>query len=1247
MNTTFHIIRKDLRFNRWALLLWLTAVLTHFAFRCMQIKDPDWGGRALASSSRLDHIILFALPLMIIPFLMQADAYRRRYAFWQSLPISKTRLLLAKAITLLSVFILLPMAFEITYYFLAGLETVLWSSLKIWLYLHVPLVLIAYFLCYLTPGWKSYFCLMLPVAAVGMKIVVASIVNYPKSAFLPHPNAANIHNIIEAPAGITFQIDEKTARIRHSYFRKKVQNVPEKYMIESVIRPSVQMQLRDLPADHVIWDLSNDIIMKSGKKEHKNLFILSFGQQDSLSMFHSGGEAITHSGAMMPPSILGEKSARNTFLMTLIANRGYAVPMEDIPDDGIVLEGFISLQLAKKIVVHEMPYGVASEWRQGLHAIKVPQSNHDPSSMKLDVNVTLESIISDEDLQDPSTPFPPNGAIFMTVEHERRPLNYKIQQYVRRDWYVYPEGLTDISRYRKRSKAGRQLSVTESRDQRPGQLALLRFQDEENEAKNWKIKAITYEPQGTIKYPFSLRIAKPLNAIKPQIQPDELPPEQIPLATQLKKIDTIDAQHHLRELERILGKLDSSDISRNEQSLYPALQKIFAADAAYVIKSLKDAADKEVYTQKENEMYEYNTFQWAEYKSPLPAFWQRVNGFLTTAVREEHKILILENLHPIVDQTSLLTRMEWRKEAAPIIAKILLNERMPQCWAYLFESFPSPETHQALLKQMQLGNRSVTRVIQWIEQIPEPELQKEAAAEFWETAVRHTNSLESLRLPLLIALKYGVEVAPRDMSRLIKADGWQSSDDQPAVDRTWLSLLQILALYSECPTDLNEGKKWMILNGRDLRWNASALRFELFSGDAKSLPNIDESIWGKIVNPIGVGRFEPLANTNALRVTSSAYPADYTTDDFLRRFSPRLMRDVKGDFTAQVTIFPEFSPSPSSTNNPDEILQAAGLVLEAGQTNHLRIDLAMQGRGQAKHIRERIVRVGNVTNYNAIETPEFDPRKPITLRIARHGSLCAVAWKQGEAPWNESKAHLCVPWYSSVKIGMYVSNTCIKPFRASFQDYQISNSSVPPQALHLVKLAPTPGSPQHGDEIKKWGTFHNLLNGGSVKTNGQEMKMRVTPRMNDFNFRNLVVAPRTINRVKGDFIQEVTIEPALTSQKWMGAALYFQDGYNSMFRLGPCMWDKPSFEVHSSGYSYAFQIPPYSFSLDPQKTVRLRIRRVGNLFYAAVKQEGDWQEMAPFYLKCPDELMVGVVGMNTSAKEVDFTFRDYSLKTGP
>lgn len=865
--------------------------------------------------------------------------------------------------------------------------------------------------------------------------------------------------------------------------------------------------------------------------------------------------------------------------------------------------------------------------------------------MQMDLNLTLESIISDEDLQDPLTPFPPNGAIFMTVEHDRRPLSYQIQRYARPDWYVYRQRLTDISRYRKHVDGGSSVSVSESRDQRTGKLALLRFQDEENEAKNWKIKVITYEPQGTIKYPFSLRIAKPENAIKPVIQPDELPPEQLPLAMQIKKIDTTDAKHHLRELERIFETSDSSDITSQETLIYPALQKIFASEPAYVIKSLKIAANKAVYTKNENEMYEYNTFQWSEYKSPLPAFWQRVNLFLTTAVREEHKKLILENLHPIVDQTYLLDRMAWGKEATPFIAKILQQEPMPQRWAYLFANFPSPETHQVLLNQMRFGNRSLQRVIEWIDQIPDPELQKEAAAEFWETVVQHTTSLESLRLPLLIALKHGVEVAPRDMSRLIKADGWQSSDDQPAVDRTWLSLLQTLALYSDCPTDLNEGKKWMILQGRDLRWNSSVRRYELFSGNTKPLAKIDESLWGKPVNPIGVGQFESLANTNGLRITSSAHPVDYTSADFLRRYSPRLMREVTGDFTAQVTIMPEYSPSPSWTNTPDEILQAAGLLLEVSQTNHLRIDLEMQGRGQVKRIREIISRAGKVNNFNVIGNPEFDPLKPTTLRVSRHGSAFAVAWKQGEGPWNETNAHFCEQWQSSVKIGMYVSNFCVKPFRVTFVDYQISNTSTVITGTGVTKLAPSPGSPQHGDEISQWGTFHNLFNGGSVKTIGQELKMRVAPRVSDFNFQHLVVAPRTINRVKGDFIQEVTIDPNVTSQKWNGAALYFQDGYNAMFRIGSCMSQKPSLELHSSGYNYTFPIPPYIFSLDMEKTMQLRIRRVGYLFYAAVKQEGDWQEMAPIYLRCPDELMVGVVGMNTSAKEVDFTFRDYQLKT--
>ena len=158
--------------------------------------------------------------------------------------------------------------------------------------------------------------------------------------------------------------------------------------------------------------------------------------------------------------------------------------------------------------------------------------------------------------------------------------------------------------------------------------------------------------------------------------------------------------------------------------------------------------------------------------------------------------------------------------------------------------------------------------------------------------------------------------------------------------------------------------------------------------------------------------------------------------------------------------------------------------------------------------------------------------------------------------------------------------------------------------------------------------------------------MRVAPSINDFNFQQIVGAPRTVNSVKGDFEQEVELDP-ISLEKWSGSALYLQNGYTSMFRFGPAMDKKPYLDIHSSGYNYNFYVPPHHFAVDFTKTMRLRIRRVGHLFYAGIKQEGDWQEMAPFYLKCPEEISVGVVGMNTSQKEVPFTFRDYTLKTQP
>ena len=38
MNTTFHIIRKDLRFNRWALLLWAANIYV----RHYDIAPVEW-----------------------------------------------------------------------------------------------------------------------------------------------------------------------------------------------------------------------------------------------------------------------------------------------------------------------------------------------------------------------------------------------------------------------------------------------------------------------------------------------------------------------------------------------------------------------------------------------------------------------------------------------------------------------------------------------------------------------------------------------------------------------------------------------------------------------------------------------------------------------------------------------------------------------------------------------------------------------------------------------------------------------------------------------------------------------------------------------------------------------------------------------------------------------------------------------------------------------------------------------------
>jgi hypothetical protein len=1243
MNPTLHIIRKDLRFNRWALVLWLAAIITHFTLRCLQIKDPSWGGTALATSSRWDHLLLFALPLIIIPFIMQADAVRKRYAFWQSLPISKTRLLFAKAITLISLFILLPMAFEISYYFLAGLESVFWNSLKIWLFLHVPLVLIAYFICYLTTGWKSYFCVMLPVVAVGAFFTTGVLKMYTTINPLSMISKRSELEIIDAPPSSIFQINESSAKIVYSHEIDHDSMFTGKPKYNEAIEPSFVMTVENLPDDIVIGEMDFDLSFTIGKtsKVYPCKSIIDY--DSDFTGMHASYAPISERFSVQ--SFDNRKSLKTSYRYRIVPENPIIYSFPKLPIDDIKIQGKIRVNLAKKLILGSMPLTDGAKWKFGLHQFSLGNIKGGFPQLDLQGDISMRSIITDPSLLRSSSRGFPNTDLFFVIEHNDDALRSFVMRYSSGSMHYFGKNAMDYSRQMK-STTSKFDRVFENSSEWPdrGKIITARFKSDFYKNNNWNMKIINYEPMGIVEIPISLSLpVSELTELR-ETQTNEDAFQLGSIETQIKQATSKEPKIAFKEMARLLGMASSAEIAKHEPYIYPLLQRVFQEYPEFLIKELRIVGSDE-FSVSISKAYENNQSFYG-YIPEIRPFWQRVNRFLTSAVTNEHKAFILKNLQPTINQLDLLERMGWEKDAEPILAKIFQYELMPQGWSYIFDRYPTEDGHLALIRQMQFGCRYLSRIIQWVESVEDEAKQKKIVEEFWRITARNNDTLESIRLPLLIALKHGVECVPRDIRMLVEADALirKRKQDQPRTDRAWAAIYQCLALYSDCPQDLEEGSKWILQHGDQLMWNQSSKRYELGETRNLEIPILNEKTWGKYINPIGVGRLQPI-DTNSLKITTSAHEADYTAN-FLDRFSPRLMREVTGDFTAEVTILPEFAASPSWTGDANKIFQAAGLVLEAGQTSHLRIERTMQGPDQAQHIRERISRASKETNYDTKENSSFVPSKPISFRISRHGTEVFAAWKQEDGPWHESRAHRCVQWWQTVKIGIYVSNYCVKPFSALFKDYRITTDSNPPLVSGTAARPKVSDSIEHDAVIPRWGRLHNILNGGMISADKQKLLMRVAPSINDFNFQQIVGAPRTVNSVKGDFEQEVELDP-ISLEKWSGSALYLQNGYTSMFRFGPAMDKKPYLDIHSSGYNYNFYVPPHHFAVDFTKTMRLRIRRVGHLFYAGIKQEGDWQEMAPFYLKCPEEISVGVVGMNTSQKEVPFTFRDYTLKTQP
>ena len=819
----------------------------------------------------------------------------------------------------------------------------------------------------------------------------------------------------------------------------------------------------------------------------------------------------------------------------------------------------------------------------------------------------------------------------------------------------------DATRCRALSVQESKLSSREELAPRMAPLAKLRYLEEQSGPENWKLQFVRYELLGQIEIPFSVNVKRPqsLPVFREEGELDplgELPPS---LEAQLAAIQ-LPENPSVEDTRRTMVALtelcvNQSDLSKRDSLLVPLLGRMAAAHPEILFEETKSAVDRlrqpmdsgDSIPQYDSGFYDSGTSLWQLPSGGLNGYWQRVVKALIQASKPEDKELFLRYHSPQIDLLFAIQRHGWERDALPLMQGFAKREPVSLPFTRFIGHFPSPESTEALVAQIRFGALEFFRVIDCIEYglVDGPTVANAA----WDTTVARAIRISDVRDAFLLALKYGVESAPRDLLRIIRSGMLESGSDKNMNQRFLLGMLQGLSLRSDCPGTLQEGVAWLEENALELAWNPISKRYEI-SGAAPGAPWTDppESL-GKWIDPMGVGSIQ--VDGDAIIMTSRAMESNcgYMISE---RSIPRLMKEMKGDFTAEVTVDFKFQPLPSWDGKDGGIVRNAGLIVEEGRSNYQRIYRDHKGRSGAIDLTEEIRRADD-RSFKKLQDPSWKPAEPVRMKLCRHGDWFYTAWKQGDGPWHESEAKYNVGWKEKVRVGAYLCNKLIQPMEAKFTGFLIREGSDAPQ--HPVKgkfqtpnVTPTP----EGTKLNDWGIVSSPLQNGEFIQDGGKLRIRSAPKNGDWSVDNQAGEPAVLQSVTGDFIYEVTVGPA-PEEEWAGAVVVLCDSTKRYsYKVGSRTREKRKPTLHHSIWPEgpdAGPNPPRN-PLDFKKPVRIRVERTGMQVQAFTRQEGDkdWQPLAPRVLSSwPDNLYIGVAALNSGPDEAFLEFENPVLVRKP
>ena len=218
---------------------------------------------------------------------------------------------------------------------------------------------------------------------------------------------------------------------------------------------------------------------------------------------------------------------------------------------------------------------------------------------------------------------------------------------------------------------------------------------------------------------------------------------------------------------------------------------------------------------------------------------------------------------------------------------------------------------------------------------------------------------------------------------------------------------------------------------------AQTTRSEKASAEEPTQASRQKVDWGDFVDPDGDCQLELDQHDGRLRIVTPGKTHILERRNWLHENTPRLLRDIKGDFDVTVRVAGTSHPGGKPTTSAYPPFHGAGILVWQDEANYVRLEIAadVQHGKPRQYVNLEYRKDGALAVSSGLKNSDGSDH----LRLKRRGDEIVASFGPDGLRWT-CVSPLSAKLNERLQVGVLAINTATKPLTAELEGFELSET---------------------------------------------------------------------------------------------------------------------------------------------------------------------------------------------------------------